>query len=106
MTVTVKNKTPLVVPSEVRRRAGFKGGDELEFEVLAGVVTIRPKHSVAAPEYTAAQRRIIDRGIAKGLSDIKGGRVHGPFGTADEAVSYLEDYARRRQKPSLRKTVR
>jgi bifunctional DNA-binding transcriptional regulator/antitoxin component of YhaV-PrlF toxin-antitoxin module len=40
MTATVKSKTPLTVPDEVRRRAGFKPGDEVEFRVSLGVVTI------------------------------------------------------------------
>ncbi|MGA2723820.1 MAG: AbrB/MazE/SpoVT family DNA-binding domain-containing protein [Bryobacteraceae bacterium] len=33
MTVTVRNKTPLTVPDQVRRRAGFKPGDKVEFRV-------------------------------------------------------------------------
>jgi len=56
MTVTVKNKTPLVVPDQIRRRAGFKSGDELEFKVSAGVVTIHPKAAVARDDYTLAER--------------------------------------------------
>lgn len=43
MTVTLKNKSPLVVPNRVRREAGFKTGDRVEFKVSRGVVTIRPK---------------------------------------------------------------
>lgn len=43
MTVTVKSKTPLVVPNRVRREAGFKSGDRVEFKVTRGVVTILPK---------------------------------------------------------------
>jgi bifunctional DNA-binding transcriptional regulator/antitoxin component of YhaV-PrlF toxin-antitoxin module len=43
MTVTLKNKTPLVVPNRVRREAGFKTGDRVEFKVSRGVVTILPK---------------------------------------------------------------
>jgi bifunctional DNA-binding transcriptional regulator/antitoxin component of YhaV-PrlF toxin-antitoxin module len=31
MTVTLKDKTPLTVPDKVRRRAGFKPGDQVEF---------------------------------------------------------------------------
>jgi len=56
MTVTVKNKTPLVVPDQIRRRAGFKSGDELEFKVSAGGVTIHPKPAVARDDYTLAER--------------------------------------------------
>ena len=40
MTVTVKNKTPLVVPNRVRREAGFKTGDKVQFKVARGTVTI------------------------------------------------------------------
>jgi bifunctional DNA-binding transcriptional regulator/antitoxin component of YhaV-PrlF toxin-antitoxin module len=42
MTVAAKNK-PVVVPSSVLRRAGFKRGQELEVEACSGVVTIMPK---------------------------------------------------------------
>jgi bifunctional DNA-binding transcriptional regulator/antitoxin component of YhaV-PrlF toxin-antitoxin module len=31
MTVIVKDKTPLTVPDQVRRRAGFKPGDQVDF---------------------------------------------------------------------------
>jgi bifunctional DNA-binding transcriptional regulator/antitoxin component of YhaV-PrlF toxin-antitoxin module len=44
MTVTLKNKTPLTVPDEVRRRAGFKAGDQVEFRARHGVVTILTKN--------------------------------------------------------------
>jgi len=40
MTVVVITKTPLTVPDKVRRRAGFKPGDRVEFRVCRGVVTI------------------------------------------------------------------
>jgi bifunctional DNA-binding transcriptional regulator/antitoxin component of YhaV-PrlF toxin-antitoxin module len=41
--MTVRNKTPLTVPDQVRRRAGFKPGDKVEFKVCGGVVTILRK---------------------------------------------------------------
>jgi len=103
MTVTVKNKTPLVVPPAVRRRAGLKSGDELEFKVSGGVITILPKPRTQADEYTPAQRRIIDRNIAKGLEDIRKGRIHGPFETADEAIAHLKGHALRRKRAAQHK---
>jgi len=42
VTVTVKSKTDLVVPSSVRRLAGIKNGDRLEFRVSSGTITIAP----------------------------------------------------------------
>ena len=68
----MKNKTRLVLPPGVRRRAGIKPGDRPELE-----------------EYTPEQRRIIDAGIAEGMEDFRKGRSHGPF-TADEAVNFLK----------------
>jgi bifunctional DNA-binding transcriptional regulator/antitoxin component of YhaV-PrlF toxin-antitoxin module len=95
MTVTVKNKTPLVVPLAIRRRAGLKSGQELEFKVSGGVITIAPKQPDADDEYTPAQRRIIDAQLAEGLADIKAGRVHGPFSTHQEFIASLLEEARK-----------
>ena len=67
MTVAAKNKTPLVVPVAIRRQAGFKRGQEIEFKVSKGVISIRPKLPAADEEYTAEQRRGIDAQLAKGL---------------------------------------
>ena len=64
MTVTVKNKTPLVVPPGVRRRAGFKSGDKLEFKVAGGVVTILSKQD-SDDTLTAGEERIVRRGEAQ-----------------------------------------
>jgi len=47
MTATVKRKTPLTVPDEVRRRAGFRPGDQVEFKVSPGMVTIFTRRPVA-----------------------------------------------------------
>jgi bifunctional DNA-binding transcriptional regulator/antitoxin component of YhaV-PrlF toxin-antitoxin module len=47
MTAVVKDKTPLTVPDKVRRRAGFKPGDRVEFRVSRGLVTILSKDFAA-----------------------------------------------------------
>ena len=104
MTVTVKDKAPLVIPTEVRRRAGLKNGDEIEFKVSRGVITVLAKSPTEDDEYTPAQRRLIDRGIARGLEDIRKGRVHGPFTTAAEAIADLRAHASRRKKAALNKS--
>ena len=60
MTVTLKSKMPLTVPDQVRRRAGFKPGDEVEFRVSRGVVTITPKQragKISGETLTAAEAR-------------------------------------------------
>ena len=93
MAVTVKSKTAgLVVPPSVRRQAGIRAGDRLEFKVSSRKITIVAKPPVEVEEYTPAQRRVIDREIAKGLEDIRKGRVHGPFASADEMMRYLREF--------------
>jgi bifunctional DNA-binding transcriptional regulator/antitoxin component of YhaV-PrlF toxin-antitoxin module len=59
MTVTLKNKMPLVVPDSVRRKAGLRIGDRIEFQVSGRVISIVPK--LPADEYSPkAINRIMD----------------------------------------------
>ena len=90
MTVTVRNNTPLVVPLSVRRRAGLKSGQKIEFKVSGGVINIIPKLPAADDEYTPAQRRVIDAQLAEGLDDVKHGRTFGPFETHEEMIEFLQ----------------
>jgi len=94
MTVAIKNnnKTPLVVPASVRRRAGFKSGQELEFKASGGVITILPKLPSADDEYTAEQRAFIDAQLDAGEKT----QIHGPFDSADSLVAYLKTEIKKR----------
>ena len=91
MTVTVKNKTktPLVVPVSVRRKASHQNGEDLEFRVSGGVITILPKLPTADDEYTPEQRRVIDARLAKADADIKAGRVSKAFSDHGEFIADL-----------------
>src|SRR5580693_3157104 len=93
MTVTVNNKKDLVVPQSVRRQAGIKSGDRLEFRVSGGIINIIPELPSADDEYTPAQRRVIDAQ----LTEAKKGPYHGPFSTADQAIKYLNKELRARK---------
>jgi bifunctional DNA-binding transcriptional regulator/antitoxin component of YhaV-PrlF toxin-antitoxin module len=95
MTVTVKNKTPLVVPPSVRRQAGLKSRQQIEFMVVGGVISIRPKLPAPDDEYTPEQHRIVDAQLAEGLSDVEAGRVHGPFSTHKEFIASLHREAKK-----------
>jgi AbrB family looped-hinge helix DNA binding protein len=99
MTVTVKNRSRIVVPEAVQRRAGIKSGDRLEFKVSGRVITILPEPPGSGDD-TPAQRRIIDAQIAEGLDDIRKGRVSPRFGTVDEMLASLKGKSAQRPKKS------
>ena len=83
------SKHQIVVPESVRRRARINDHDEVEFRATPGVITISAKPPLAGDEYTPEQRRSLDAQLAEGLSDVKAGRLHGPFDTHEEMVDFL-----------------
>src|SRR5579863_4050400 len=97
MTVVVKSKPGLLVPPSVRRKAGIKTGDQVEFEVSGGVIQIVRKPPAANEEYKRARRRAVERELAKGLEDVRRGRTHGPFETADDAIKLLRKEIKNRK---------
>jgi len=50
MTIVVKERDPLVVPLNIRRRAGIKPGDRLEFKASRGVITIVSRSQITREE--------------------------------------------------------
>jgi len=100
MTVVVKSKDELVVPRSVRRQAGIKSGDRVEFKVSGGIINIVPELPTADDEYTPAQRRAIDARLA----EARKGPYYGPFMTADEAIAFLGKEIRNRRR-AARKTT-
>jgi AbrB family looped-hinge helix DNA binding protein len=81
--VTVKNKFQIVIPRHVRERINVEIGDILEAGIEDGKIIFTPKS-------------LVDRHVAEGLEDARRGRTHGPYGTAEDAVSALETRAKRR----------
>lgn len=90
MAVTAKNKTPLIVPDKIRRRAGFKPGQEVEFHASGGVITITPKMESTEDEYTPEQRKYIDARLRRSMKDIDKGRFYGPFDSAKDMAVFLK----------------
>ena len=105
MTITVQRNRALIVPPSVRRKAGLKAGDRVEFKVSGGLITIVPELPSANDEYTPEQRRIIDARLAKADDDIKNGRVYGPFDDVEDAIQFLRKEIKAR-KATKRKAPR
>lgn len=81
----------LIVPESVRRKAGIRAGDKIEFKASPRKITILAK---AVEEHTPAERRKIDARLAKA----RRGPYHGPFDTVEEALSFLKQEIAKRKK--------
>ena len=86
MTLRLGNK-PIVVPDSVRRKAGLRRGERVEFRVSGRAITITPKED---DEYTPAERRSIDRAIGQSEKEYAAGLGRGPFATAGEFIASME----------------
>jgi AbrB family looped-hinge helix DNA binding protein len=98
MTVTLKPKTEIMVPKSIRRRAGIKPGDRVEFSVTGRVINITPKLS---PDELQDDREIQDpkiRGaIRQGYEEFLSGKTR-PIG------EFLADRAARSPKQPRRRS--
>jgi bifunctional DNA-binding transcriptional regulator/antitoxin component of YhaV-PrlF toxin-antitoxin module len=103
MTVTLKAKAPLIVPPSVRRRAGLKPGDKLEFQASGGIITITAKPEPEDDEYTPEQRKYIDSRLAIALKEVEEGKVIGPFDTGAEMVASIASELKRRRAAKRKK---
>ncbi len=100
MTLTVDNK-PIVIPDAVRRKAGLRRGDQVEFKVSGRAITIVRKAPLTDDDYTAEQRRVINQRLKKALAEVNQGRTAGPFNTAEDMIASLKrELAKSRAKKS------
>ena len=67
MTLTLDNK-PIVIPDAIRRKAGLRRGDRIEFKVSGRAITIVPKESVGEDYPMETVMRIIDEQKKKPMS--------------------------------------
>ena len=109
-TARIQHKGQVTIPTSVRRKAGLAKGDLVNFAFQRGKIIITPKvvlnrstFQTADDEYTPEQRRIIDARLAKGLADMKAGRVSEAFSDHGEFIASLHKEAARL---SARKTKR
>src|ERR1051326_2692647 len=110
--VKIQRKGQMTIPSHLRAAIGVSEGDRLEASVERGKIILRPTLVVdrsglprAADEYTPAPRQGLDARLAKAEADIKHGRLHGPFATHEEMMSFLRKPAGkgRAAKPNRKK---
>lgn len=69
MTITLKERSQLVVPPSIQRQAGIKSGDRLQFQVSPRTITItasEPTYKPTKSEWAAIRRG--EAAIARGES--------------------------------------
>jgi len=88
-------KGQVTIPTRIRTRLGIADGDVLDLKVRSNCVVLTRKavdysqFPNADDEYTPAQRKIVDAELAKGLEDVRMGRVFGPFETVEALVASM-----------------
>lgn len=75
----------VAIPKKIHDQLRLHPGDYLEIEVHRGKLILTPK-------------TLIDKRLEGGLEDVRKGRVHGPFDSAQEMMASL-----RGKKPSKRR---
>ena len=80
MTTIVKSNAEVVVPRSIRRQAGFKAGDRLEFQASGRSITITAVEPTYSPTKTEAAA------IRKGEAEI----ARGEFVTLNELLNDLD----------------
>ena len=93
MTLTLKAKTEITVPPSIRRKAGIKPGDRVEFSVSGRVIKITPKVPASELEDRAEiQDPRVREHIRKSTQDYKTGRSR-------PAKDFVADLAKAQSKP-------
>ncbi len=95
--VKVQKKGQFTIPTEMRHIVGLADGDYVQVVLKGRKIILEPARVVtrtAAEELTPAQRRALDVRLAQGLADVKAGRVHGPFATHGEMMTFLKKDSR------------
>jgi AbrB family looped-hinge helix DNA binding protein len=91
MTVTLKSKTEITVPKSIRRKAGIKPGDRVEFSVTGRTINIIPKLS---PDELQDEREIQDPKVRAHIRKSNADYLAGRSRPADEFLAELRGEAR------------
>ena len=75
--VKIGTSRQVTIPKRIHDQLGLAPGDYLEVELDHGKVVFTPK-------------TVVDKRIEEGVEDIRRGRVHGPFSSADDLVRSLQ----------------
>jgi AbrB family looped-hinge helix DNA binding protein len=105
--VKVQKKGQFTIPNQMRHIIGLADGDYVQVVLKGRKIILEPAQIItrtAAEELTPAQRRILEARLAEGMADVKAGRMHGPFTTHGEMMTFLKKESKPRTKSNPKKT--
>ena len=92
--VRVGTKNQVVIPKSVRSLLGVRPGDYVEIAFEKNRALIKPKKIVDRDEPIGPGTR---ESLRRALDDVKKGKVHGPFQSAEELLAALRPPNQRRK---------
>jgi AbrB family looped-hinge helix DNA binding protein len=111
--VKIHRKGQMTLPTRLRALAGIGEGDLVEAAFQHGKIIITPKLVIdrsqfpsVGHEYTPAQRKIINRGIAQSEKEYNQGKGFGPFETHDQFIASLHKEAKKLGSKKNKRTAR
>ena len=90
--IKVHRNGQVTIPTHLRAQVGLLDGDLVEARAHKGEIVLTPKLT-ANPEYTPAERRVINARLARAETDIKAGRVSKAYSDHSEFIADLHDAA-------------
>ena len=75
-TITVGPRHQVTLPASLIRRMNVRAGDVFEVQTAQTMLIL-------------SHKSFVDTRIDEGIADIREGRTHGPFSTADTALAFL-----------------
>ena len=79
--VKIQRKGQITLPTRMRSALRVVEGDLVEASVQRGRIVWTPKVVIDPSQFPTADDEYTPARLAKGLADVKAGRVHGPFRT-------------------------
>jgi AbrB family looped-hinge helix DNA binding protein len=111
MVSKIQHKGQVTIPTKLRLQAGLSKGDLVEFSFQSGKIVITPKVIIdrskfptANSEYTHAQRKVIDQGIAQSEKELKQGLVYGPYENHTDFMVALREQAKKPYSTKAKRT--
>jgi AbrB family looped-hinge helix DNA binding protein len=88
--VKLSARRQITIPAQTAKRLGLKAGEELELVESEKAIVLVPRKHIPKDQrwyYTDEWQTMMQ----EAFEDLKAGKMHGPFATAEEAIRELKN---------------